>query len=399
VWCPLRRATPVSLGSLISSRMYVPLVHLTFGSVVPDPNGIWIGQAAKLVRAGKEVIVVTSGAVGVGRMKLRKQSALKKSISDLTALNGHQDASNSAIPLGSELISYRSACAAAGQLELMSLYETLFSQWDIPTSQLLVTAFDFNCSERRANIRSVITQLLAVGIIPILNENDSVAANQGFQLYGDGFNDNDALATLISIEMRAHLTILLTDVLGVYDRPPLEPGAVIIDLYSSKNTFKEGQKSMNGRGGMGAKVEAALKAVQEGVLAALITSGKDFEMVDRIMRGENVGTLFLHSSRQDTHDGANATVANNEVNGAAAQSVSHIENSSTTTSTDPINNTDHDEQVQALAANVRAAGRILQQASSEVRARVLSYVADLLVERRSAIMEANGIDVAEAKDK
>ena len=76
-------------------------------------------------------------------------------------------------------VTYNSACAAAGQLGLMSLYEMMFNQFDIATSQLLVTAFDFTSEDRRRNVQSVISQLLMLGIVPIVNENDAVSANQG----------------------------------------------------------------------------------------------------------------------------------------------------------------------------------------------------------------------------
>ncbi len=86
---------------------------------------------------------------------------------------------SSEIPSTMNKVSYSSACAAAGQMGLMSLYETMFNQYDVATSQLLVTAFDFTSPERRKNITYVITQLLSLGIVPIINENDAVSANQG----------------------------------------------------------------------------------------------------------------------------------------------------------------------------------------------------------------------------
>jgi len=157
-------------------------------------------------------------------------------------------------------ISYNSACAAAGQLGLMSLYETMFSQYDITTSQLLVTAFDFTSPERRRNIQFVISQLLKLGIVPLLNENDAVSANQGYALFGNSFADNDSLASMVAVEMSAQLLILLTDVNGVYDRPPSDPSAKLINVFTRQNSnFKVGEKSLQGRGGMGAKVDAALK--------------------------------------------------------------------------------------------------------------------------------------------
>lgn len=125
------------------------------------------------------------------------------------------------------------------QLGLMTLYETMFSQFDITTSQLLVTAFDFTSPERRRNVQYVISQLLALGIVPLLNENDAVSANQGYQTFGNSFSDNDSLASLVAIEMSAQVLILLTDVNGVYDRPPSDPESKLIDIFNcDKTTFK-----------------------------------------------------------------------------------------------------------------------------------------------------------------
>lgn len=115
----------------------------------------------------------------------------------------------------------------------------MFTQFDITTSQLLVTAFDFTSPERRRNVQYVISQLLALGIVPLLNENDAVSANQGYQTFGNSFSDNDSLASLVAIEMSAQLLILLTDVRGVYDRPPSEPDSKLIDIFNcDKTTFK-----------------------------------------------------------------------------------------------------------------------------------------------------------------
>lgn len=149
------------------------------------------------------------------------------------------------IPSSQGKVSYNSACAAAGQLGLMSLYEIMFNQFDITTSQLLVTAFDFTSPERRRNIQYVISELLALGIVPLLNENDAVSANQGYQLFGNSFADNDSLAALVSIEMSAQLLILLTDVHGVYDRPPNDPQARLIDVFSRTTDFKVGKYFKN----------------------------------------------------------------------------------------------------------------------------------------------------------
>ena len=227
-------------------------------------------------------------------------------------------------------VSYNSACAAAGQLGLMSLYETMFTQYDVaasqvrrgflctvcvclvcvgavlmtylltshpfpstPTLQLLVTSSDFTSPDRRRNINYVLSQLLALGIVPLINENDAVSANQGYDTFGRSFADNDSLASLISAEISADLLILLTDVQGCYDRPPTVPGAKLIDIFDTNTVFQEGSKSLQGRGGMGAKVDAAMAAIQGGVPAVVIAAGNDFSAIGALMSGEPKGTLFL----------------------------------------------------------------------------------------------------------
>lgn len=259
----------------------------------------------------------------------------------------------------------------------MTLYETLFSQYDIPTSQLLVTAFDFTSPERRTNIQYVITQLLALGLVPIINENDAVSANQGYQLFGNSFSDNDSLAALVSIEMKAHLTILLTDVIGVFDRPPSDPTATLIDVFDRAAHFQEGEKSLQGRGGMGAKVDAALRAIDGGVEAVVITAGVDFTAIERIMRGEKVGTLFL------LNEGAPPS-------SASSPSTSPVDSSSAA---------DVLSRVEDIAAAARTGGRVLQAASSVQRTKILMAIAAALQDRRDEILRVNELDIAIAEER
>jgi delta-1-pyrroline-5-carboxylate synthetase len=227
-------------------------------SVVSTPDGYpslsrlanIVEHAARLVQQGKEVMIVTSGAVGVGRQRLSKQAILRRSMNDLITQRDSKLLSSVGLDSVKGSITYNSACAAAGQLGLMSLYETMFDQFDITVSQLLVTSFDFTSPERRRNIQHVISQLLSLGIVPLLNENDAVSANQGYQTFGKTFSDNDSLASLVAVEMSAQLLILLTDVKGVYDRPPSEPNSKIIDIFHMNETsFQIGDKSLQGRGG------------------------------------------------------------------------------------------------------------------------------------------------------
>ena len=343
-------------------------------SVVSTPEGYpslsrmagLVENAAQLVRDGKEVLIVTSGAVGVGRQRLRKQQLLRQSVSDIITTNGAQSPQHHS---NDKTVSYSSACAAAGQLGLMSLYETMFNQFDIATSQILVTAFDFTSPERRRNVQHVISQLLALGIVPLLNENDAVSANQGYQLFGkDTFSDNDSLASLVAIEMSAQLLILLTDVPGVYDRPPKEAGATLIDIFSKSTAFQVGEKSLQGRGGMGAKVDAAMFAVNGGVQAAVIAHGNDTNVIGQIMRGEKAGTMFLHNEP-----------AVEEEEGAARK---HAPNDSSSA---------------IVAAQAREGGRQLQQLTSAERAGILLAIASAIAAQKEAILAANERDIAAAK--
>ena len=341
-------------------------------SVVSTPDGFpsllrmanIVECAARLVREGKEVLIVTSGAVGVGRQRLRRQALLRQSMADvmsrkdpvqpLTAVNDTTGSHGQK--------SYNSACAAAGQLGLMSLYETMFNQFDITTSQILVTSFDFTSPERRRNVQHVLSQLLNLGIVPLLNENDAVSANQGYETYGTTFSDNDSLASLVAVEMSAQLLILLTDVKGVYDLPPSDPNAKLIDVFRPKSTdFKEGSKSAQGRGGMSAKVAAALSAIEGGVQAVVIAAGGETGVIDEIMAGNPAGTLFLAAKEEESENTVNT-----------------------------------DSSAGELARKSRAGGRQLQSLSTEQRNAILKAIADAIRANENEILANNAKDVENA---
>eukprot|EP01041_Mallomonas_annulata_P007789 gene7789-15932_t len=336
-------------------------------SVVSTPEGYpCISRMASLVecavqlsRENKKVIIVTSGAVGVGRQRLQKQ--LLKQCGTENVFRAPSDPG---------YVSYNSACAAAGQLGLMSLYETMFSQYDVSTSQLLVTCFDFENEERRKNIKGVLLDLLSHGIVPVINENDAVSANQGYKLFGnDTFSDNDALAAIISGLLSAQLMVLLTDVAGVFDRPPTEPGARLIDIFDEdKSKFVVGDKSAQGRGGMAAKVDAALRALDNGVDAAIIAPGGQHDVMDRILAGKQAGTLFLKSKRQGISDGTGT--GSNLMTGQIQLDEGKIED---------------------LAQGARAL-------DSAGRERILHAIADALESRQDEIMAVNVEDVSVAEN-
>ncbi|CAE7660889.1 P5CS1, partial [Symbiodinium microadriaticum] len=232
--------------------------------------------AAQLARAGKEVVVVASGAVGIGKQVLGQRTPDNAEDDDVTL--GHK--------------SYKSACAAAGQLGLTALYSSMFEQYGVTSSQLLLTSSDFSSPEKCSNVKEIMEQLLRHGIVPLLNENDALTAIHK-EPASKTFSDNDSLAALVAGYLKAELLILLTDVDGLYDRPPSHPGARIISTFHAKAGFEIGEKSSQGRGGMAAKIEAAVKATETGVQAVVIASGRNSETISKILNGENCGTLFL----------------------------------------------------------------------------------------------------------
>lgn len=335
-------------------------------------------------------------------------------------INSPIHTSPTTIPSANGNVSYSSACAAAGQIGLMSLYETMFNQYDITTSQVLLTAFDFTSPERRRNVQYVISQLLALGIVPLLNENDAVSANQGYQLFGNTFSDNDSLAALVSIEMSAQILILLTDVDGVYDRPPSDPNAKLIDVFRKATDFKVGEKSLQGRGGMGAKVDAAMNAITGGVHAVIIAAGSDTNVIGRIMEGGKAGTLFLcHEDDLSASDGnregditaipiSNNTVGiktsesgNNLVSEAVGISDSqHVNMPPTPSPSGKVATgllsiaTAHD-----MALRARKGGRQLQSLTTEDREKILIAIADEIQKHEVEILKANADDMAKAELK
>jgi delta-1-pyrroline-5-carboxylate synthetase len=265
----------------------------------------------------------------------------------------------------------------------MSLYETMFNQYDIATSQLLVTSFDFTSPERRRNIQYVISQLLALGIVPLLNENDAVSANQGYQTFGNSFSDNDSLAALVAVEMSAQLLVLLTDVNGVYDRPPNDPQAKLIDVFDTATEFKVGDKSLQGRGGMGAKVNAALTAVNGGVQAVIIAAGNDSTVIDRIMTGEKAGTLFLAHL-----DGSGAEHGGSDRAGAAGSGSAPVDSTAVVT-----------RSTEDIARGARTGSRQLQALTTKEREDILLAVAAALQARQDEILAANAVDVSVAESR
>jgi glutamate 5-kinase len=239
-----------------------------------------LAKLEKLVRvltdlrnSGKDVILVSSGAIGVGRTKL---GLLSDSLS----------------------VSEKQACAAVGQAQLMMIYQKLFSQYNQSVAQILMTKITVVNDLNRHNAINTFNELLKLGVIPIVNENDTVST------YEIQFGDNDRLSALVSSLVGADLLILLSDIDGLFtDDPNVNKDAKFIDIVtelSDTHMFmgKNTSTSNRGTGGMAAKLVAAQIATCSGT-DMIIANGEDVSVIEKIMNGDNVGTLFVSNEDKD----------------------------------------------------------------------------------------------------
>ncbi len=406
-----------------------------------------VEAASRLWQIGKEVIIVSSGAGGVGKQRMKRQKMFRSregsfegkdmmeeygpglvraSSKDfltgetLDIRNDNERSTSKDLLSGYAKIhpkdtakSYNAAAAAAGQMGLVSLYDTMFQSFDITTSQLLFTCYDFQDEIRRNNINFVITQLLAVGIVPIINENDAVSANQGYNTFGRGFSDNDSLAGQLAGIVKADLLILLTDVDGCYNVPPTQPGAQRINTWRNEG-FENGTKSSMGRGGMAAKVDAAVTACKNGVGAVVIASGREAGTIDSVIAGDDVGTIFLSGIVEGTKsapstseeasgddDGAIDDVepAERPIDGSVGTIPAHPptlkaeEFDRSTVDSGASGVTPSLNPMEGIAEDCRDAGRNLQALSSAGREAVLYAIADELDAKQKDILAANSLDL------
>lgn len=220
---------------------------------------------------GKDVIVVSSGAIGVGRKAL--------------GLSKKPDS-----------ISMKQACAAIGQSRLMTIYQKLFSEYNQFTAQILMTKFTIVNDNSRHNARNTFEELLNLGVIPIVNENDTVATDE------IDFGDNDSLSAVVAAIAGADLLVLLSDIDGMYtDDPNRNPDAELISYVESISDemieMAKGPSTTLGTGGMSAKIYAAGIANDAGADMAII-NGEDMDNIIRLIDGEELGTVFkAHRTR------------------------------------------------------------------------------------------------------
>jgi glutamate 5-kinase len=265
------------------------VIKLGTAVLVRDDGGIalsrfysFVEAIADLRRSGREVLLVSSGAVGLGAERLgitrRPQS----------------------LPL-------KQALAAVGQGRLMSLYSDAFERLGITTAQVLLTEEDFSNRQRYLNLRGTLAKLLELGVLPIINENDTVSTAELESLDSAShikinFGDNDKLSALVASKIEADLLVMLTDVEGLYTADPgSSDEATLISLvkeitHDIEDLARAGSSTSRvGRGGMRTKLDAARIATHSGC-AAVIASGKLPGVIARIFAGEELGTLFLPQS-------------------------------------------------------------------------------------------------------
>jgi glutamate 5-kinase len=224
----------------------------------------WVTQLAQLRASGVEVVLVTSGAVAAGMQRLGR-SERPHALHELQAM------------------------AAVGQMSLVQTYETAFQRHGWHTAQVLLTHDDLADRNRYLNARTTLRTLLDFGVIPVINENDTVATEE------IRFSDNDTLAALVTNLVEAELLLILTDQQGLYDADPrAHPGAKLVSEGEAGDAAllaMAGGSGSLGRGGMRTKLLAAERAAHSGA-ATVIASGREAGIITRVLAGEALGTYL-----------------------------------------------------------------------------------------------------------
>ncbi len=233
----------------------------------------FIEDISKLHKQGKEIIIVTSGAVGLGAAKI------------------HVDSSSDFV--------LKQACAAIGQTDLMSIYQHGFDKYKIVCSQILLTEEDLSQRVKYLSLSNVLDRLLELKVIPIINQNDTVSTaelEESKGIFEVCFSDNDKLSALVASRLEADLLVILSDIDALYDDNPKEnPNAHKISVVKEVTPEIEslGQEaSKGGRGGMKTKLEAA-KVVTRSGGHAIIANGKTPNIIKKIFNEDNIGTIFM----------------------------------------------------------------------------------------------------------
>ncbi len=218
-----------------------------------------------LKNSGHEIILVSSGAIGMGAGKL----SLKEKPKDVPT---------------------KQAAAAVGQCELMYTYDKLFSEYSHTVAQLLLTGDDFSHSDRYSNFQNTMTRLLELGVLPIINENDTVSTDEL------KVGDNDTLSAMVAVSVRSDALILVSDIDGLYTADPhIDPNAELIseipELTDEIMSMGQGSSTSLGTGGMKTKLNAA-KICCDGGCDMWIINGNKPDLLYDVLDGKSVGTHF-----------------------------------------------------------------------------------------------------------
>ena len=252
------------------------LQHKVSGDLDYTKMEVLVRELCNLRNQGKDVILVTSGAIAVGRKAI--------GVTKLEKEEGH--------------LGVKQACAAVGQAKLMMIYQKIFAEYNQIAAQILMTKDTIVNDFNRENAKNTFSELLNLGVIPVVNENDTVAT------YEIVIGDNDTLSAIVSGLTKADLLILLTDIDGLYtDDPRTNPNAEFIEVVEkvTPEHMQMGKKSTGsnvGTGGMNTKMIAAHIATNSGA-DMIIANSSDIRIIHRIMDGRNIGTLFKAQENTD----------------------------------------------------------------------------------------------------
>ena len=236
------------------------------GQLRPDKFTLLARDVSRLIETGRQVVVVSSGAIAVGAHRLGW---------------GH----------AGESVREKQAAAAVGQIGLVELYQRRFAKRGLQVGQVLLTRVGLEDRERFLNARRTMLELLRLGVVPIVNENDTIATEE------IRFGDNDNLAATIVNAVDADLLVILTDVEGLYEHAPVpgEPLPALIrtvqKITPAIRTAASGADTRFGSGGMITKLEAATNAARSGA-ATVVCNGRTAGVLEKLVNGEQHGTLF-----------------------------------------------------------------------------------------------------------
>jgi glutamate 5-kinase len=255
------------------------VVKVGTSTLTHDSGSLDLRSMERLVRtladlhgSGHEIILVTSGAIAVGTARMGLSERPKE-------------------------LRMKQAAAAVGQCRMMHIYDKLFSEYNCTMAQILLTGDDVDDPDRAEHLRSTFSALLEVGVIPVVNENDSVSSAEIETGHHKVLGDNDTLSAIVASLCQADLLVLLSDIDGLYDADPKShPEAKLLpqvrELTPEILEMAGGAGTWRGTGGMATKLSAARIAMESGC-DMVITNGARMEGLYGIVDGEDVGTRFL----------------------------------------------------------------------------------------------------------